>query len=175
MSCFCYLDKISSFSHTLPKNIGAKSDSLPKDCRWIQSDPIRPSLRSKVGPANLANAVRSKNTCKACAFGTGGQKGGYLTSTVIVWRYAIKISRRRQVILNPDSIRNFRHNTIEELNQLSGKQLTDLGRLGAPLYKAPGEDRYRVLSYSQALNKISKAMKEASPERTFLWVGALFK
>ena len=50
---------------------------------------------------------------------------------------------------------------------MSGKQLTDLGRLGAPLYKAPGEDRYRVLSYSQALNKISKAMKEASPERTF--------
>ena len=36
----------------------------------------------KVGPANLAAAVRSKNACKACAFGTGGQKGGLFNEYV---------------------------------------------------------------------------------------------
>ena len=34
------------------------------------------SCAQKVGTRKLANAVKSNNTCKACAFGTGGQRGG---------------------------------------------------------------------------------------------------
>ena len=124
----------------------------------------------KVGPANLANAVRSKNTCKACAFGTGGRRGGLFNEYSNRLEICNKnIQAQTSDIKPPIPSEIFRHNTVEELNQLSGKQLTDLGRLGAPLYKAPGADRYKVLSYSQAINKISNAMKGASPERTFFY------
>ena len=124
----------------------------------------------KVGPANLAAAVRSKNACKACAFGTGGQKGGLFNEYSNRLEICNKnIQAQTSDIKPPIPPEIFRHNTIEELNQLSGKQLTDLGRLGLPLYKARGEDRYKVLSYSQAINKISNAMRDAPPERTFFY------
>ena len=124
----------------------------------------------KVGPANLASAVRSKNACKACAFGTGGQKGGLYNEYSNRLEICNKnIQAQTSDIKPPIPAEIFRHNTIDELNQLSGKQLTDLGRLGLPLYKARGEDRYKVLSYSQAINKISNAMRDASPRRTFFY------
>ena len=116
----------------------------------------------KVGPANLASAVRSKNACKACAFGTGGQKGGLYNEYSNRLEICNKnIQAQTSDIKPPIPAEIFRHNTIDELNQLSGKQLTDLGRLGLPLYKARGEDRYKVLSYSQAINKISNASMKA--------------
>jgi len=34
------------------------------------------SIAGNIGPRRLAETVRSKNTCKACAFGTGGPRGG---------------------------------------------------------------------------------------------------
>ena len=34
------------------------------------------SIARQVGARKLSASVRSKNACKACAFGTGGQRGG---------------------------------------------------------------------------------------------------
>ena len=34
------------------------------------------SIARQVGARKLSSSVRSKNACKACAFGTGGQRGG---------------------------------------------------------------------------------------------------
>ena len=171
MSCLCSRDKISSFSHTLPTKISEQKVTRDqKTAGGFKAIQYVLACARKVGSANLANAVRSKNTCKACAFGTGGQKGGLFNEYSNRLEICNKnIQAQTSDIKPPIPLEIFRHNTIEELNQLSGKQLTDLGRLGAPLYKAPGEDRYRVLSYSQALNKISNAMKGASPERTFFY------
>lgn len=35
----------------------------------------------QIGPIKLWQTLRSKNTCKACAFGTGGQRGGIHNET----------------------------------------------------------------------------------------------
>src|SRR5690606_5530548 len=36
---------------------------------------------AQIGPLRLWQAVNSRNACKACAFGTGGQRGGYHNET----------------------------------------------------------------------------------------------
>ncbi|MBA59808.1 MAG: histidine kinase [Gammaproteobacteria bacterium] len=124
----------------------------------------------KVGPRNLAAAVKSKNACKACAFGTGGQRGGLHNEYTDRIEICNKnIQAHTSDIKSPIPSQIFQQNTIEELNQLSAKQLTDLGRLGHPLYKDKGDSHYRVLAYDQAIKKISNAMKSTHPDRSFFY------
>ena len=99
---------------------------------------------NKVGTRKLAAAVRSKNTCKACAFGTGGQHGGlhneYSNRIEICNK---NIQAQLSDIRDPIPREIFAENSLDELRQLSGKQLEDLGRLSHPLHKAAGENFYQ--------------------------------
>lgn len=125
---------------------------------------------SKVGTRKLASAVRSKNTCKACAFGTGGQRGGlhneYSNRIEICNK---NIQAQLSDIRDPIPVEIFEQNTITELRQLRGKQLEDLGRLATPLYKPAGADKYQAISYDQAVRKISERMRSVSPQRSFFY------
>ncbi len=124
----------------------------------------------KVGALNLANSVRSKNTCKACAFGTGGQRGGlhneYSNRVEICNK---NIQAQLSDIRDPIPIEIFEQNSIEELRNLSGKQLEDLGRLATALYKAPGDSHYQSITYEKALLQIASHMRKTAPERSFFY------
>lgn len=124
----------------------------------------------KVGALNLANTVRSKNTCKACAFGTGGQRGGlhneYSNRVEICNK---NIQAQLSDIRDPIPIEIFEQNSIEELRSLTGKQLEDLGRLATPLYKAPGASHYQSITYETALQQIASHMCSTAPERSFFY------
>jgi len=124
----------------------------------------------KVGTRKLASAVRSKNTCKPCAFGTGGQRGGLhneYSDRVEVWNKNSQPhpSENR----DPIPVELFEQNSIAELRALSGKQLEDLGRLETPLYKPAGADYYQAISVEQALDQIATRMHAAQPERSFFY------
>ncbi|WP_370980906.1 FdhF/YdeP family oxidoreductase [Agaribacterium sp. ZY112] len=124
----------------------------------------------KIGPINLFKTVTSKNACKACAFGTGGQSGG-------IWNerhHGIEICNKniqahlsdiREGIANPV----FMQRSIDELSKLSGKELEDLGRLVTPLYKKAGDSHYSPISYEQALEKITEKLKQTEPKRSFFY------
>lgn len=124
----------------------------------------------KVGARNLANSVRSKNTCKACAFGTGGQRGGlhneYSNRVEICNK---NIQAQLSDIRDPIPIEIFEQNSIAELRALSGKQLEDLGRLAVPLYKAAAAEHYQAISYEQALQQIAAHMRGTEPQRSFFY------
>lgn len=124
----------------------------------------------KVGALNLANTVRSKNTCKACAFGTGGQRGGLhneFSNRVEICNK--NIQAQLSDIRDPIPIEIFEQNSIEELRELSGKQLEDLGRLAIPLYKAPGASHYQAITYEKAMEQIAARMRTTAPERSFFY------
>ena len=98
---------------------------------------------AQIGPVKLWQSVNSKNACKACAFGTGGQNGGLQNEA----RRGIEICNKNiQAHLSdiragiPNQL--FLEKSIHELSQLSGKQLEDLGRLATPLYKSAGAAHY---------------------------------
>lgn len=128
------------------------------------------SIAGTVGPRRLAQAVRSKNTCKACAFGTGGQRGGlhneHSTGIEICNKNIQAQSGDMQPAI-PSAI--FTDNSIEELKQLNGRELEALGRLAQPLFKAPGAERYRIISYDEAIARIGDKMRAADPQRSFFY------
>ena len=128
------------------------------------------SVAKRVGTRKLAAAVRSKNTCKACAFGTGGQRGGlhneYSNRVEICNK---NIQAQLSDIRDPIPPQIFSHNTIAELAALSGKQLEDLGRLAQPLFKAAGDSHYQCISYEEAFDKISQRLRQTDPSRAFFY------
>ena len=100
------------------------------------------SIARQVGARKLSASVRSKNACKACAFGTGGQRGGFRnehSSRVEICNKNIQAQLSDHRASIPPQI--FQQNSFAELRQLTGKQLEELGRLSHPLYKAPGTYR----------------------------------
>jgi len=124
----------------------------------------------KIGPFQLIKTLRSKNACKACAFGTGGQNGGFNNEA----RRGIEVCNKNiQAHLSDvrDGIPNtfFLQSSIAELAELSGKQLEDLGRLATPLYKQAGDKHYSPISYEKALTLCAQRLGATKPERSFFY------
>ena len=128
------------------------------------------SLAGDLGPRRLAETVRSKNTCKACAFGTGGQRGGLHNEHnpgIEICNKNIQAQSGDMRAAIPSAI--FTDNTLAELRQLNGRELEALGRLAQPLYKAPGADRYAVITYDDATEIIAARLRKTDPQRSFFY------
>ncbi|WP_075186447.1 FdhF/YdeP family oxidoreductase [Teredinibacter haidensis] len=124
----------------------------------------------KIGPLNLIQTLRSRNACKACAFGTGGQNGGFRNEA----RRGIEICNKNiQAHLSdvragiPNSV--FLQYSVDELSAMSGKQLEDLGRLITPLYKKAGDTHFSPLDYQEAKAIVSERMRATKAERSFFY------
>jgi len=133
---------------------------------------VRSVLRysTRIGPFKLWRTLRSRNACKACAFGTGGQNGGFWNEA----RHGIEICNKN-IQAHLSDIRPgipltaFFERSIEDLSRLSGKQLEDLGRLTTPLYKAAGTNHYSAISYEEALRICADRLRGTAPERSFFY------
>tara|TARA_B000000460_G_scaffold999_1_gene611 strand:- start:151 stop:483 length:333 start_codon:yes stop_codon:yes gene_type:complete len=93
-------------------------------------------IASKVGFVNFYRSITSRNTCKTCALGMGGQKGGMtneLSSFPEICKKSIQaqLTDIQQAI--PESL--FQNNTIADFKQITPRKLERLGRLNTPLYK----------------------------------------
>ncbi|GAB1270093.1 FdhF/YdeP family oxidoreductase [Aurantivibrio infirmus] len=124
----------------------------------------------KIGPLKLLETLKSKNACKACSFGTGGQNGGIRNESNKGIEFCNKniqahLSDIREGIANT----LFFEKSIHELSQLSGKKLEDLGRLATPLYKKQNQQHYSPISYEDALDKIVTRLKQTEPDRSFFY------
>lgn len=128
------------------------------------------SCARQVGTRKLAAAVKSNNTCKACAFGTGGQRGGlhneYSNRIEICNK---NIQAQLSDIREPIPIQIFEQNSIRELRELSAKQLEDLGRLATPLYKHANAESYQAISYEQATAMCVQRLRHSDPRRSFFY------
>ena len=128
------------------------------------------SCAQKVGTRKLASAVQSKNTCKACAFGTGGQRGGLhneYSSRIEICNK--NIQAQMSDIRDPIPPQIFEQNSLSELRELSAKQLEDLGRLSIPLHKSEQSDNYVAISYDRAFKLIAKRLLTSDPLRSFFY------
>lgn len=128
------------------------------------------SCAKQVGARNLAAAVKSNNACKACAFGTGGQRGGLHNEYSDRIEICNKnIQAQLSDIRAPIPPEIFRDNTLAELSRLSGWQLEQLGRIGQPLLKHADSDNYVPISYETACELVADRMQGCRPERSFFY------
>jgi molybdopterin-dependent oxidoreductase alpha subunit len=123
----------------------------------------------RVGLLDSAKALTANNTCKACGLGMGGQRGG-MTNELGEYPSVCNKSVQAQStdIQSPIPSEIFDH-TIDELAELSAHELEHLGRLGQPVRKAPGEDKFTEISWDDAIDRAVGAFAATNPANTFFY------
>src|SRR6478609_9430591 len=106
---------------------------------------------ARIGLLNSAKALNSRNTCKACGLGMGGQRGGMTNEKDEFPSVCNKsIQAQSTDIQEPIPKEIFEH-TIEDFAQLSAYELEHLGRLNTPLYKTATSNKYEPIEWSAAI------------------------
>ncbi|HEY0034458.1 MAG TPA: FdhF/YdeP family oxidoreductase, partial [Devosia sp.] len=62
----------------------------------------------------------------------------------------------------------FEH-SLTDLQELSGREMEHLGRLGTPLFKASRADRYKPVDWDFALDHAAQKLRETDPQRSFFY------
>jgi molybdopterin-dependent oxidoreductase alpha subunit len=127
-------------------------------------------VAGEVGVSNFVQSIRSKNTCKVCAYGMGGQRGGMVNEFNEGLEICKKSIQAQLTDIQPEIATDlFKTSSIHHLKQLKARELERLGRINYPLYKEQHDTHYRVIDWNEALSKIIKAFKETNPHRSFFY------
>lgn len=124
----------------------------------------------RIGLRHSAKALRSNNTCKACALGMGGQHGG-MTNELDEFPAVCNKSVQAQStdIQPPIPHALFERHGLADFRELSGREIEHLGRLDTPLYKPAGGDHFRPIAWEEAIDRAAEAMRDTLPERSFFY------
>ncbi|REK06011.1 MAG: histidine kinase [Planctomycetota bacterium] len=120
------------------------------------------------GIARLWKAMRSKNTCKTCALGMGGQAGGMVNESGH-FPEVCKKSLQAMVADMQGAIQDkfFETYSIPQLQAFSPRELEHCGRLTTPLVADGSSQHYRPISWNEALTRIADKLKQTAPSETF--------
>jgi molybdopterin-dependent oxidoreductase alpha subunit len=119
---------------------------------------------SPEGP-KLWEALTHHSACLACAWGTGGQKGGFTNESGEKLQRCMKSVEAISAELQPPVPSHFfdRH-TITELQQLTSLEADRLGRLSFPVILREGSTRYDRITWDE-IYAIAQAAFQQPPER----------
>jgi molybdopterin-dependent oxidoreductase alpha subunit len=133
---------------------------------------IRYTLRmaNRVGWRQLWRAMRSKNACKTCALGMGGQAGG-MRNEAGHWPEVCKKSLQAMVADMQEGLRPefFGRFGIEQLRALTPRELEWCGRLTTPLFAGPADTHYRAVTWDEALDRLARQMRDNPPDQNFFY------
>lgn len=120
------------------------------------------------GIRKLWAAMRTKNACKTCALGMGGQRGGMVNeegSFPEVCKKSLQaMVADMQGAIRPEFWKNY---PIRRLETLTPRELENCGRLVDPVVCDREEGRFRTTTWDDALNKIASKLKSISPDESF--------
>lgn len=123
----------------------------------------------KIGLKDAARALKARNTCKACGLGMGGQRGGMTNEAGEFPSVCNKSIQAQSTDIQPPIPREVFDHSLDELRELTARELETLGRLATPLHKTHGEGRYRAIDWSSALTIAAERFSKATPERSFFY------
>src|SRR6266550_440945 len=124
----------------------------------------------KVGFFNLWRAMRTKNTCKTCALGMGGQQGGMRNEKGHFPEFCKKSLQAMAADMQGKiEERFFEQYSIAQMQGFSPREMEMMGRLTWPLYAAEGDTHYRPILWDEALAMIAGKLKEVSPKEAFFY------
>lgn len=125
---------------------------------------------NEVGLGGFTKAITSKNTCKTCAYGMGGQKGGMVNETGDKVEICKKsLQAQLTDIQSPISDLFWAKNSLEDLRNLRPRELERLGRLQSPLVKPKGESHYKPIAWERSFEILAKKLSKTEPNRTFFY------
>jgi molybdopterin-dependent oxidoreductase alpha subunit len=116
------------------------------------------------GP-KLWQTLLHKSACLSCAWGTGGQKGGFVNEDGEILQRCAKsveaIASELQPAI-PESV--FTRRSITELQQLTSLEANNLGRLSFPMILRAGKQHYERIGWEAVYAIVTQAMQQP-PER----------
>ena len=123
-----------------------------------------------VGYRKFLKSIGSKNTCKTCALGMGGQKGGMTNETGHYLEICKKsIQAQLTDIQHPIPEEMFQNTTIDQFKSVPPRKLVRMGRLNTPLFHSSEKQYYEPMCWKEALEKITTTLKRTDPDRTFFY------
>lgn len=127
-------------------------------------------LARRVGFWNMWKAMRSRNTCKTCAVGMGGQLGGMVNEgghfPEVCKKSFQAMASDMQGALRADVIEKL---SLNQLRAMTSRQLEMSGRISEPLYLAKGASAYKVTTWDHAISTLVDRMRVAGPQRSFFY------
>ncbi len=150
----------TQFKDNRPKNTGGWGSILYS---------LKMSRRAG-GVIPMLKALFSKNACKTCALGMGGQKGGLINEKgkfpeVCNKSFQAQASDMQGVL----PLDFFEQYTVEELGSWTPRKLELSGRLTRPVLYEEGNNRYREIDWQTALDYVVDKMKSVSPDRSYFY------
>ncbi len=122
----------------------------------------------EVGLWNLFKAMRSRNSCKTCAVGMGGQKGGMVNESGHFPEFCKKSLQAMVADMQPGIQPTFWAKTsVEDLQRMTPRELEHLGRLIHPVRYRAGQSQYEVITWQDAFDSITAKLRAVSPDETF--------
>lgn len=123
----------------------------------------------KMGVGKAAKALTSHNTCKACAYGMGGQRGGMTNELGEFPSVCNKSVQAQSTDIQPAIPSEAFLHPLSDLQQLTGREMEKLGRLNTPLFRQQGGDRYEPVSWDFAIAHAAAHLKTTDPNRSFFY------
>ncbi len=143
---------------TKSTNSPATGGGLPVIQYWLEKS-ISPQ------GAKIWEKLNHKSSCLSCAWGTGGQKGGFVNEAGEYLQRCAKsveaIAAELQEGIKGDFFQQF---TIQELQQLDSQQCDRLGRLSYPVILRKGSNHYQRVGWQEVYQIAEKAFQK-QPER----------
>lgn len=121
-------------------------------------------------PVDFVRRMRSRNACKTCAVGMGGQRGGMVNEAGQFPEFCKKSVQAQAADMGATIDEALLARTpIASLQRMSSAELERLGRLAFPIIAEPGATHYRRATWSDALARSVAAFGAAAPQRTFFY------
>lgn len=116
----------------------------------------------------LWKAMRTKNACKTCALGMGGQAGGMVNEQghfpEVCKKSLQAMAADMQGAIRPEFWSTY---SIAQLRAFTPRELESCGRITTPIVVRRGEDYYRPISWDEALAKVVGKLRGTLPDETF--------
>ena len=123
----------------------------------------------RIGVKDAAKALAAHNACKACGLGMGGQRGGMINELDEFPSVCNKsVQAQSTDIQGPIPLPVFDH-TITDFKELSSYEIEHLGRLGTPLHKAAGANKFEPMAWNNAIALVQERFKASAPDRSFFY------
>jgi len=113
-------------------------------------------------------ALRSKNTCKTCALGMGGQRGGMVNEQGAFPEVCKKSMQAMASDMQPAITADFwQRHSISDLQSWSPRRLETAGRLIQPVLFERGQQHFRTVTWKEAMQRIEQCLKSIQPDQSF--------
>lgn len=118
----------------------------------------------------LYKRLRSRNACKTCALGMGGQRGGMVNEAghfPEVCKKSVQAQAGDMGAFVTEAL--LRRTSIADLGSMSSRELEKLGRLTFPVIAREGDTHYRRLTWNEALDTAAAGFRTSDPGEVFFY------